>query len=398
MHLDALWLAKAAYATFNFGFGAILIFLPVYFNAYFDKFQIGVLQTLPCICSMLAPPLWGAISDALEHPRVVHVVCYVSGSLLMFGVQNVSDSFAWTCVLFFLAQFQSKPAWTLLDQAVLALVAQLGAEYGKQRLYGSIGYGLGAYATGLVVTNYGIGWAFTISLGCCVPGLALLYMLPSPPPRVSSATSFAVGVRALRRRYDLMALLSFVVVTGAMGGIISAFLALDLYELSDGSAHIVGLATVCETLSELPAFYYADKLIYRLGTVNVLAMALLAYGARLAYYALMTNAWYALPFELLHGCTYGLAWAASTKYVYAEAPAGTEGFVLGLLSAVQGGVGRSLATLVGGHVYNAYGARYLWGMTSAGVPVAFLALWLFSKATTMREGICETSPLMERSA
>ncbi|KDO17741.1 hypothetical protein SPRG_16632 [Saprolegnia parasitica CBS 223.65] len=339
MHLDALWLAKAAYATFNFGFGAILIFLPVYFNAYFDKFQIGVLQTLPCICLMLAPPLWGAISDALEHPRIVHVVCYVSGSLLMFGVQYVSDSFAWTCVLFFLAQFQSKPAWTLLDQAVLALVTQLGAEYGKQRLYGSIGYGLGAYATGLVVTNYGIGWAFTIT-----------------------------------------------------------FLALDLYELSGGSAHIVGLATVCETLSELPAFYYADKLIYRLGTVNVLAMALLAYGARLAYYALMTNAWYALPFELLHGCTYGLAWAASTKYVYAEAPAGAEGFVLGLLSAVQGGVGRGLATLVGGHVYNANGARYLWGITSAGVPVAFLALWFFSKATTTRGRTRETSPLMERSA
>ncbi|EQC40952.1 hypothetical protein SDRG_02015 [Saprolegnia diclina VS20] len=384
MHLDALWFAKAAYATFNFGFGAILIFLPVYFSAYFDKFQIGILQTLPCLCSMLAPPLWGAISDALQRPRLVHVVCYISGSLLMFGMQNVSDSFVWTCL-------------TLLDQAVLALVTQLGAEYGKQRLYGSIGYGLGAYATGLVVANYGIGWAFTISLGCCVPGLVLLFMLPSPPPRGSSSGSFAVGVRALWHRYDLMALLSFAAVTGAMGGVISAFLTLNLFELSGGSAQIVGLAVVCETLSELPAFYCADTLILRLGTVTVLALALLAYGVRLTCYAFMTNAWYALPFELLHGCTYGLAWAACTKYVYAAAPAGAEGFVLGLLSAVQGGVGRGLATLVGGHVYNAYGARYLWGVTSTGVPAGFLALWLFSQTTSTRKRISETSPLIERS-
>ncbi|KDO17740.1 hypothetical protein SPRG_22373 [Saprolegnia parasitica CBS 223.65] len=207
-HWAELLPAKAVYTVSNIGGSALINFLTVFFAASFDKFQIGMLQTIPAVCSILAPPLWGAISDVLRKQRVIHITCL--------------------------------------------------------------------------------------------------------------------------------------------------------------------------TFSELPAFYFADTIIAKLGTVKVLAISILAYGARLTCYALMTNAWIALPFEFLHGCTFGLAWAACTKYIYDAAPPGTKGTMMGVLSAVQNGLGRGVGTLVGGYLYNTYGASFMWTVTDCGVPLALLGLYLFS--------------------
>ncbi|KDO17739.1 hypothetical protein SPRG_21783 [Saprolegnia parasitica CBS 223.65] len=257
--------AKLVYVLFNVGASSVQNFLPVYYSTYFNKFEIGLLQTIPCLCSLLAPPLWGAIARSAPEAAP-----YVLGLLLV------------------------------------------------------------------------------VFLG------------------------------------------------GTMFGIISAFLMLNLYELSGGSAQIVGIAIFCETFSELPAFYFADAIIDRLGTVKVLAISILAYGIRLTCYALMTNAWYVLPIELLHGCTYGLAWAASTKYIFAEVPRGTEGLMMGILSAVQTGLGRGVGTSVGGYLYNTYGASYMWAAADMGVPLAFLGLYIFSctMPTHKTATAAESSPLL----
>ncbi|KDO27814.1 hypothetical protein SPRG_07412 [Saprolegnia parasitica CBS 223.65] len=382
--------AKAVYTINYFGLSAVGNFLTVFFSAYFDKFQIGILQTIPCICNLIAPPLWGAIADVLRKQRLIHILCILTGSLLMFSIQFTASSFYLACFVVFLANFQSGPTSSLLDQAVLALTERLGAEYGKQRLFGAVGYGLGAYITGVIVSQYGITWAFNIHLIFCIPTIFALQMIPSidtlvpthatttPSGSSMPTPSFKTGLHALCKKKDVLVLLFVVFLAGLMFGVLSSFLTLNLYELSGHSAQIVGIAIWCETISELPAFYFADRIIEKVGTVNAMAISILSYGARLTCYAFMTNAWYALPFEFLHGCTFSLAWAACTKYIYASAPRGTEGMMMGILNAVQNGLGRGVGTMVGGYLYNTYGASFMWKVTDLGVPVALLGLYVFS--------------------
>ncbi|OQR96185.1 Major Facilitator Superfamily (MFS) [Thraustotheca clavata] len=388
-HWKELLPAKVLYIVSNIGASATINFLPVFFSTHFDKFQIGVLQTIPAICSILAPPLWGAISDVLQRQRLIHILCLVTGTTLMFLVQFISSSFLWTCSMVFIANFQGNPAQSLQDQAILSLVTRLNAEYGKQRLYGAVGYGIGAYVAGLIVANYGISWAFNMNLIFLFPTLLVLQQIPpsdsahysvqnSPSSDTLDSPSFVQGLHTLSKRKDVLGLLFLVLPIGVMWGTMSAFLTLNLYELSGGNAQIVGIAIFCETFSELPAFYFADTLIDKLGTVKVLLISILAHGARLTCYALMTNPWVAMPFELLHGCTFGLAWAACTKYIYAAAPNGTKGTMMGVLSAVQNGIGRAAGTMFGGYIYNTYGASVMWKITDLGVPVSLLGLYIFS--------------------
>ncbi|RHZ20757.1 hypothetical protein DYB37_009457 [Aphanomyces astaci] len=391
---DDLWPAKVTNTISWLALSTIVIYLPVFYNAYFDKLQIGVLAAIPCVCSMLPPPLWGAVADLVGRQRWVHIICLVSGTGLMYVIQFTSSSFAVTCLVVFLANFQMNPTASLMDQAVMALVQRVGGEYGKQRLFGAIGWGVGAFCTGLVVNAYGISWAFHLHLILLVPNLYALSFLPAPKPHhhdhptdpSALPASFAHSLRYVCCQADLMLLLVVVLLMGIMVGVIASFISLNLYELSGNSTTIVGTAIWLETLSELPAFFFAESIVKRIGIVYTLLLSILAYGARITCYAVMTSAWMALPFELLHGVTFALAWAACTQYVYEAAPPGTEGTMMGLLNSVLNGLGRGVGTLAGGYVYNTYGPRCMWWTADLGVPMALVGLALFARTRPTQQG------------
>ncbi|KAJ0399227.1 hypothetical protein ATCC90586_007594 [Pythium insidiosum] len=403
---DELWAAKLMYAAFAAGQSALANFLPVFFQhtAQFSKLQIGVLQTVPSVCSILAPPLWGALADQWHRHRAVHVFCIVTGAVLMYCVQ-FCRRFELTVLLVALGNFQTAPSGSLLDHAVLDLISKIGGEYGKQRLFGAVGYGAGAYVTGMIVAAAGVASAFDVSLLLSLSSLLVLRQIPAMEfydddagDRAVSALeksdktmrrvpSFTQGVRLLCQQRDVLVLLGVVFLMGLMFGVLSSFLTLNLYNLSHGDANVIGIAIMCETASELPAFFFSQQIILRLGTVNVLLLSIAGYALRLTFYAFMTNAWTAIPLEFLHGITFGLAWAACTQYIYASAPRGCEGTVMGLLNAVQNGLGRGAGTLVGGYFYEHYGARTMWLVADIGVPLSLAGVAAFASLKHREEEV-----------
>ncbi|KAG3251008.1 hypothetical protein PI124_g4350 [Phytophthora idaei] len=388
----SLWQPKLMYLVSNAWTSAQMNFLSIFYQqtAQFSKIQIGILQTLPCVCTLVAPPLWGAVADHIQNQRLIHIFCIVTAALIMFTVRFFYWSFNWMIVVVVVANFQVAPTGSLLDHTVLNLLDKVGGEYGKQRLFGALGYGAGAYITGLIVAVTGISWSFNLSLAL---GLTSLLVLRTIPPMqhsrllqqadleggASMTPSLMDNTRFICEKVDVLVLLGVVFLMGLMYGVLSSFLTLNLYNLSGENAQIVGIAIMCETASELPAFFYSHKIINRFGIVNVLLLSILGYFLRVSFYAVMTNAWCAIPFEFLHGATYGLAWAACTQYVYSAAPPGCQGTIMGVLNAVQNGLARGVGTLIGGYFYQHYGARIMWLVADLGVPLALLGLFVFAR-------------------
>uniref|UniRef100_H3HAU3 Major facilitator superfamily associated domain-containing protein n=1 Tax=Phytophthora ramorum TaxID=164328 RepID=H3HAU3_PHYRM len=349
-----LWEIKLMYALTNAGSSSISSFLTVYYQhtAGFSKVQIGVLQTLPNFSSVVAPPVWGAVADYIQDQRRIHVLCILTGTLFYFGIQFFSWSFGWTVVMVVMARFQRCPSGSLLDHAVLDVLEKVGGEYGKQRLFGAVGWGIGAYFTGLVVVTGGIYWSFWTQLVLWYSSLLVLQRIP--PVKVAP---FAESARLMTKELDVLVLLGVVFLMGLM---------------------YVGIVVLCQTSSELPAFFFADKIIKKIGTVKVLLVSILGYAIRIAYYTVMTNAWGAIPFEFLHGVTFGLAWAACTQYIYSASPSGCASTVMGVLNAMQNGFARASGTLVGGYFYERYGPRTMWLVTGLGVPLSLVGLGVFA--------------------
>ncbi|KAE9359450.1 hypothetical protein PR003_g721 [Phytophthora rubi] len=369
-HHDLLWETKLMYALSSAGGSAMFNFLTVYYQhtAGFSKVQIGVLQTLLSLASMVAPPFWGAF---------------------------FAWSFEWTILVVMLAQFQRSPAASLLDHAVLNMLGKAGGEYGKQRLFGAVGFGVGAYVTGLAVAVGGIYWSFGLSFMFCMSSLLMLRLIPpvrygeegytalesgkaTEKAEPEAPASFMENFRLVVSEIDVLVLLGVVFLMGLMYGVLSSFLTLNLYNLSGGDAKIVGVAIMCETASELPAFFFPHKIIKKIGTVNVLLVSVAGYALRISYYAVMTDPWSAIPFEFLHGLTFGLAWAAVTQYIYSATPKGCEGTVMGVLNAIQNGLARATGTLVGGYFYQNYGPRVMWLVTDLGVPLSLVGIAVFA--------------------
>ncbi|KAF4037135.1 MFS_1 like family [Phytophthora infestans] len=390
-----LWEPKVMFAL-NSAWGSTTAnYLPVYYQhtAGFSKMQIGLLQTLPSIAAILGPPFWGGVADRIRNQRFIHVFCIVSGTLLQFSTRYFYWSLSWTAVMVLISQIQSGPAGSLLDHAVLDLLAREGGEYGRQRLFGAVGWGIGTYLTGIAVALGGIFWSFNLCLIVGFSTLLVLHRIPSVKYEEytalettdegeqdvsDAAPSFLKTARLISKHLDVLVLLGVVFIMGNMHGVFSSFLQLNLYNLAGNDPHIIGVAIMCETSSELPAFFFADKIVKKIGTVNVLLVAIVGYILRISYYALMTNAWGAIPFEFLHGITFGLTWAACTQYVFSAAPRGCKGTVMGVLSAVQNGLARASGTLIGGYFYENYGARAMWTVTGFGIPLSLVSVAAFA--------------------
>lgn len=326
-------------------------------------------------------------ADVLHNQKMIHIICLASAAVLMFLLRYVK-SFELMCVMVFIANFQTQPTWSLLDQTAMAFLTRVGGDYGKQRLYGAIGYGTGGYFAGVLAAAVGIAWCFNMVLALSLISLFLLIKyIPSFEAEISyehelqstkETGSFLTHIGAIFRRRDVLVLFVIVLLVGIMGGMIDSFLFLYLYNLSNDDTNLIGIIIAIETISELPLFFYSNEIITYFGTPKCVFFGLMAYGIRIIVYIFVENPWKILPVEALHGVTFGLLWAALTNYVYQSSTKGTEGTMIGLLTAVQKGMGSGLGTLVGGYIYNTYGGSTMWKLTSCTIlPLSFVFASIF---------------------
>ncbi|ETI42747.1 hypothetical protein F443_12192 [Phytophthora nicotianae P1569] len=363
---------------------SLVAYLPIFFEeSNFSKSQIGILLAIPCLCTIIGPPMWGAIADTLHRHKQVHVFCHITSALFIFAIQFV-NSFPLMCVTVFAAYCQMVPTLALLDLAAMKLTGRHGGDFGKQRVYGAFGYGVGGYISGMMASAVGIKWCFTMMLGVSCISLALLVLyIPAgygddndQPPQKGLLRS---SVKHIMRRPDVLVLFVVALVAGISGGFIDSYLFLQVYDLSDDDATIVSVLVAVQTLSEIPLFFMSSVLIERFSTAGCLVIVIIAFFIRDMVYTYMEEPWYIVPLEMLHGVTFGLLLASLTTYIYDASPKGAAGTMIGLLSAFMRGIGAGIASLVGGYIYDEFGVPTVWKIGAYGlVPASLLLIGVFA--------------------
>ncbi|OWZ18305.1 Major Facilitator Superfamily (MFS) transporter [Phytophthora megakarya] len=362
---------------------SLIAYLSIFFEGKgFTTSKIGILLAIPCLCTLLGPPTWGAIADSLHRHKQVHVACHISAALLVFAIQFV-DSFPLMCAIVFLAYLQMQPTNALLDLAAMKLTSRYNGDFGKQRLYGAFGYGVGGYISGMMASAVGIEWCFTMMLGVsCISLFVLVCYIPDgygDEHESRNESLLLSSAKVILRRPDVLVLFLVALGTGVSGGFIDSYLFLNVYELSDDGATIVSVFVAVETLSEIPIFFLSNSMIQRFGDALCLVIVIVAFLVRAIVYAYMEQPWYVVPLETLHGITVGLLTATLTTYLFIAAPKGAAGTMIGLLSAFQRGIGTGIASLVGGYIYDEYGVRTMWKVSAYGIiPALFLIVGLFA--------------------
>jgi MFS_1 like family len=132
--------------------GALMPYLPVYYHSLgHGGLIIGLLGAIKPLTTFLVAPLWGIVSDAATNKFPVLYLSFgvsLLGQLLMAYRTNVS----FLLIMVFVTAIFNAPVKSLMDSIVLDHLP-VKADYGRMRLWGQLGFGLGSSSVGVLLSK-----------------------------------------------------------------------------------------------------------------------------------------------------------------------------------------------------------------------------------------------------
>ncbi|MCX7681090.1 MAG: MFS transporter [Anaerolineae bacterium] len=373
---------KLFYFFFFAAMSCLFPFLALYYRQIgLTGRQIGLLGGISPLVSLVAAPLWGALADATRQHKKLMLLALVL-SVVAVGGLSIAPDFPWLMVAVIAFAFFGAPTMPIVDNTVVELLGEHRSEYGKQRLWGAVGWGLTSPIAGEVIERNGLHWAFYGYFA--LMGCAILVSLFLPVVQSSIRSSFSSDLRRLltHRRWLLFLLTVFI---GSLGLVfVINFLFLYLSELG-ATKTLMGVSMTVATMGEVPLWFYADRLLQRWGNRGALAVSMLACFIQGIAYSLLRAPWLAIPIQLLQGPAFSTMWAAGVSYAAEVAPPGLRTTAQGMFTGVVMGLRAGLGAFVGGVLYDAVGAAMMFRLGGALALVGLLILALTDRTPSERQ-------------
>ncbi len=252
-------LPKLLYFFFFGAIGLASPFAPIYLASLVPKSLVGWILGIMQLSSLLFGPFWGFIADLTARPRLVLV------ALMTVGLGG-----RWAGAFFLTA---TCPPWMAASVYVVsemvfcgtipvldALVCRLlqpDEEFGQQRLFGAISWGVAAPLAGLMYEHIELKWGLLMAFvgsfsitGCLIWSALSKNTLSIAAAPLSSSTSSEVAklpmwaaLKAANLRWQQVAFFGVAPFAGFANSSIGTFLFLHLQDLN-GSSDMMGLAVL----------------------------------------------------------------------------------------------------------------------------------------------------------
>ncbi|KAI6204986.1 hypothetical protein M3Y94_00740700 [Aphelenchoides besseyi] len=322
----------------------------------------------------------------------------------------VEQSFMLLWLLVALGELFSSPAIALADGYTLTVLAERTKEFGKVRLFGSVGW-----AIAMLIMGIGLDYSdtfrnhpcpkagtseknYTLCFVACtilalaamaiatqfkfsstqeqhradeVGGLVMDTRMEEVDPAIaqkargkqlhtSGATEEALWKAALKSMINthFVLYLLAVVTVGVGAGNVFAFLFWSLQDLG-GSPILFGLCSVVNHAAEIAAYFYTFQIINKYGYIKTMYACLGANVIRFLLIAWISNPWLILPLQALQGVTLSVVWASATSYVSLVSPSHLKSNSQYILSLLYNGVGKGVGPIIGGMFITSSGSRAL---------------------------------------
>ncbi|CAL4172957.1 unnamed protein product, partial [Meganyctiphanes norvegica] len=134
---------------------------------------------------------------------------------------------------------------------------------------------------------------------------------------------------------------------------------------------------------EVPSMFFSGYIIKKLGNFLTFVVVLIVYSIRFTLHSFVSNPWYFLPIEVLHGISFGLLYPNMSAYASKVAPPGRKATMQGVVKSVYA-AGNSVGSLVGGVIFKFLGGSqlfYLLGILNAGFLGIFVLIQIILNRT-----------------
>lgn len=380
--------AKLFYFIFYAAMAALSPFLTLYYQSLgLSGTQIGLLAGLVPLTGMLSGTLWSATADATRRYRAVLLLAIAGSWVATFFVSRATG-LAGLLPLVLINAFFAAPIGPLIDSSVVAQLGDKRADYGRIRLWGSVGWGVSALLAGPVLERAGLSWAFTINLALLAVVFLISFRVPLAQTQAAPGSSFRGGLRVLLADGRYLTLLFTALVFGMSLSMVLSYLFLHMRAMGAGET-LMAVTLTAATVSEVPFLFLAGRLLRRFGVSRVMAVALALMAARAFAYAWIAAPGWVVAINLFHGPTYALFWAAGVAESNRVAPPGLGATAQGAFAGAMFGLGSALGNLSGGIVYDQFGAPFLFrsvGWLLLATLVIFIGLRQRARQTALVAG------------
>ncbi|KAG5334328.1 MFSD6 protein, partial [Acromyrmex charruanus] len=251
--------------------------------------------------------------------------------------------------------------FAMFEGAVIAILREQEADYGLQRIYGSIGGMISSPLSGVLIDYASKGKGYTdfrpafylyAALKLASGVLMLLINLEFKAP----AKNVVRDVFTVLRNIETAVLFLACFVLGTAWGYIESFLFWLIQDLG-GSRSLMGITVAVGGIAGIPLLALSGPIISKIGHANVLFIGFVFYAIRLCGYSLIYDPWLTLIFEALESVTTSLSFTAAVTYAAKLSTTSTDSSIQGLLGGVYYGVGKGSGSLIGGYLMKFFGTR-----------------------------------------
>ncbi|HLF91389.1 MAG TPA: MFS transporter [Anaerolineales bacterium] len=361
-------------ASYYFFFFAAMASFAPFIVLYYQSLglrgsQIGLLVAVPPIMSLWSGPFWTGFSDARSKHRWVFNGLTTGSITIVTGIAFVNDFW----LLLLLAMMNAilfAPLPSLMDNAVVSLLGDQSNQYGRLRLWGSIGWGISALLAGILVERFNIRWLFGVFAVFMLLGLLVSQRIPFTGQK--SDSSFGKGVRTLLSNQRWLLFLSATFVAGMGLTSVNNYLFPYMDEIGANEG-LMGFALTIGTISELPVFFFTDWLMKRFQIRGLLIIAMATIGLRGLLYWWVSDPRIVLVIQLLNGLNFPVLWVAGVAYAKESAPPGLGATAQGIFGTTLFGFAGAAGGYLGGVLLESVGGQAMFGVFGlivlAGLPL-----------------------------
>lgn len=274
----------------------------------------------------------------------------------------------------FLANIMMTVGVTIMDPIAFTMIEKYGGDFGREKLFSSIGMAIFSPITGGVIQYWSSGLGYTdyspsFYAYDTLLLIAALCVLLMPLGTKLPADNIFRDLANIVKMPHVMVFIIFLFVLGNLWGFIESFLFLYLKDLS-APMSLLGITVTVGTISSMPFLYGADKITKRIGHVYVIIIAFFAHAGRLMGYSLIENPWWCFPFEAMESLSVHLMWVAAATYCAILAPKTLLATLIGIAGMAHFSIGRGSGSFIGGYLIKWVGIRQAFRLMGLGAMIA----------------------------
>lgn len=397
--------AKLSYLTNQARYAITDYLLLFYTSTGLSPSHAGMINGLQYVGGMVGNPLWGYVADRKGYRRLIiaflslmGIIAYCLQPILASSYANHTNNvcpvmnqtanytkenayvdntknyeklyYSLIVVALFAASFDGS-IMSFIDAGVLRRIKRSPkpCDVGKQRYAGSVGYSLGSIAYSFSIKYFPHGPA------SCFVGLFVTYSIFAILTIITSFKLFkglfkeeneerqekeenvnTILVEHLKK-FDTIFFLVTVLFNGTIQAFKFSFLFLFLKELHAPTL-LFGFSISLNSVSAITVYLLSSEIIKVLGGAkNAMTFSTFAWSLRFLCTAYLVNPFYILAIDIFHGFTYSLFRVASLEFVKETTDARIFTSMCGVLNSIYLCLSFLVANVVGGKLYQAFGAR-----------------------------------------